>query len=269
MNPLTELLEVIRPPKRPFHAEGDWDSVESQLGLRLPSDYKAYIAAYGGGTINGGLEIPSPFRAGEGVRRWWTGWAEFYPDIADSVDTPYPVFPQSGGLLPFGSFGDVNFLNWLTVGEPEQWPFVYYHREDGFFEIKGLSSVEFVLEVVTRRSPLLLQLDGVAGLEPPCDFEAHTANPRRIDFIHPQSVTLPSLVERLTRHWLADEIRVRYKLPTVRLLIDALDGNVSLSQDCGDDRTACCVHYDQSRVAEAEKITSDLLAAGFAEISRC
>jgi hypothetical protein len=268
MNPLAELVEVMPPPKRPLHAEGDWEAVEAAMGLRLPTDYKAYIRTYGSGMVNSCLDIPSPLRPGENVRRWWTSWAEFYSDIAEYVHTPYPVFPQPGGLLPFGTLGDVDILNWLTVGEPEQWPFVYYDREKGFFEIKGLSSVEFVLEAVTRRSPLLIQLGSVSVFDPPCDFIAHAARPQRIDLIHPRSVELDALVEQLARHWPADDVRVRKKPTGVSLLVELLGGSINLSQDCGDERTLCCIHYDQGCVSQVEDLAGELLKAGFAEVSR-
>lgn len=86
---------------------------------------------------------------------------------------PYPVFPEPGGLLPFGSFGDVDVLNWLTVGEPEAWPFVYYDREEGFFEVKGLSAIGFVWEAVAQRSPLMIRLRSDAGFAPPRVFEPY------------------------------------------------------------------------------------------------
>jgi hypothetical protein len=99
-----------------LYAHGNWEALEAAMGLRLPTDYKAYITAYGSGMVNNCLDIPSPLRPGEDVRRWWTNWAEFYPDVAEYVHTPYPVFPQPGGLLPFGTLRDVDILNWLTIG---------------------------------------------------------------------------------------------------------------------------------------------------------
>ena len=162
----------------------------------------------------------------------------------------------------------MDMLNWLTVGEPEQWPFVYYDRDEGFFEIKGLSCVEFVLEAVTQRSPLLVRLRSESVFDPPCDFTAHAAKPRRIDFIHPRSVELDPLVEQLARHWPTDDVRVRKRATGVRLLIESLGGGINLSQDGGDERTFCCIHYDENLASEVEELVSEFVTAGFIEISR-
>ena len=157
---MDDLRSVLPPPARPTFADGDWAAVEAELGLALPPDYKAFAQTYGAGQIGRGLIIQTPFfwtAAGRDVRHEWENWASMYHDFAEygGLVVPYPVFPAPGGLLPFGSLADVNFLNWLTVGQPDEWPFVYYDRDDGFFEVKGLTAVGFILEAVTRRSPQL------------------------------------------------------------------------------------------------------------------
>ncbi len=159
---LEELMEVIPPPNRPYRTTGDWSAVEATLGSALPSEFKAFIGVYGSGTFNGTLEISNPLDVTSAdPSAWWYGMAGRYEDFAP---IPYPVFPAAGGLLPFGMLGDLDTLNWLTIGPPDSWPFVYFDRDScfdpggGFFEVRGLSAIGFVLEAVTRRSPLLRQL---------------------------------------------------------------------------------------------------------------
>jgi hypothetical protein len=179
VNVLDELREVLPPPQQPFFASGDWAAVEAALGTRLPMDYKAFIGVYGAGCIGRFLVIHSPFlwvAHGRDVRQAWISWASMYQDFAEygGVEVVYSVFPQLGGLLPFGSLADSHVLNWLTVGGPERWPFVYYHRDKGFFEIKGLSVVEFILEAVTGRSPLLILTGSGSLFAPPGVFRPYT-----------------------------------------------------------------------------------------------
>lgn len=142
---LERLMEIAPPPRDRAGPTGDWTKVEAALGLRLPEDYKAYVNAYGTGAL-GGLVIDNPFGFLHEPNKAWTDWAAMYHDFVEygGIDLPYPVFPESNGLLPFGCLCDVNHLNWLTVGECDQWPFVYYDRDKGFREIPGLSATEFI-----------------------------------------------------------------------------------------------------------------------------
>ncbi len=266
---LDELLTVLPPPKRPLHNNGDWAAVEAAIGLRLPPDYKAFIAAYGRGTINGCLEIESPFGPKPDVRTWWVNWATFYDDVAEFEPVPYPVYPQPGGLLPFGTLGDVDLLNWCTAGVAEQWPFVYYDRTEGFIEVKGLTAVEFLLEAVTQRSPLLIRLRSESAFSPPCDFEAHTPDPRYVELVHPHGVDIDGLMERFAGWWPRDQMRIRRRKSGdgVRVLADPLDGSLSVARE-GDERTWFRVSYDQSRAAVAEAIVAELLGMGFTVCGR-
>src|ERR1035437_2084435 len=52
---LTRLVAIMPPPRTPTLPPGpdDWPSVERELGIGLPSDYKAFLATYGSGEING------------------------------------------------------------------------------------------------------------------------------------------------------------------------------------------------------------------------
>jgi hypothetical protein len=184
------------------------------------------------------------------------------------VEIPYPVFPEPGGLLPFGTLGDVDNLNWLAVGEPDRWPFVYYDREEGFFEINGLSAVEFVLEAVTQRSPLLTRLRSVSTFDPPCEFVAHMARPRSIEFVSECGIDLGSLTERLAGRWPVDQVRIRESATGASLLVEPLAGSISFCTDTGDERTLASIHYDDAYATGVEQIVKDLLSAGFNETSR-
>jgi hypothetical protein len=97
---------------------------------------------------------------------------------------------------------------------------------------------------------------------------AHAAKPQRIDLIHPRSVEIDLLVKQLMRHWPADEVRVRKNPKGVSLVIELLGGSINISQDCGDERTLCCLHYDQNCVSQVDNLVGQLVTAGFAEISR-
>jgi uncharacterized protein (TIGR02996 family) len=267
LDPIDELRLVLPPPKRPLNAVGNWAEVEQQLGLPLPSDYKAFIASYGSGTV-GCIEIVSPLGLTRNVREWWVNWAGLISDLAEYEEVPYPVFPEPGGLLPFGTLGDVDLLTWRTLGDPADWPFVYYDREEGFFEIKGLSAVEFILEAVTGRSPLMIRLGSENGFDPPCEFEAHMAEPCSVWFFHYQPIDLNGVVNRLATRWPAEQVRIDRRPTGARLQIEPLAGSIGLSSDTGDERTLAVLRYDRRYATGVEEAIQALLAEGFAEISR-
>ena len=259
LDPLDELLAVLVPPERPFRATGNWELVESEIGLKLPADYKAYLAAYGGGLVNS-ISIPSPFDVSNDVRNWWERWA------AEYVDVPYPVFPEPGGLLPFGRVGGMDNLNWLTVGEPDQWPFVYYDRERGFFEIKGLSAVAFVLEAVTQRSPLLAHLNKSWPLHPPCEFVPHRERSRCILFLCHHEIDIRLLTEQLASHWPADQVEVQMTTRGAILKIEPLAGSITFDTDTGAQRTLAVLGFYEAKAVGVDRAVSELLNAGFNEV---
>jgi uncharacterized protein (TIGR02996 family) len=267
LDPIDELRRVLPPPKRPLNAVGNWAEVEQELGLRLPSDYKAFLSSYGSGTA-GCIEIVSPLGLTQDVREWWANWSGLIGDLAEYEEVPYPVFPEPGGLLPFGTLGDVDLLTWRTIGDPERWPFVYHDREQGFFEIKGLSAVEFILEAVTQRSPLMIRLGSENGFDPPCEFVAQVAEPRSVWFFHYRPIDLNVVIDRLATHWPPDQVGIRRSPTGATLLIEPLAGRICLSSDTGDERTLAVISYDQRYAMGVEEGIQSLLTEGFVEISR-
>lgn len=262
---LAELRRVLPPPRRPYQAEGDWDAVEAALGTRLPADYKAFIGVYGSGAVNHCLDIASPWALGSDIRRRWEEWASCYDDWLPYRDVPYPRFPQPGGLLPFGTLGDVHTLNWRTIGGPDQWVFVYHSFEEGFVEIKGLSAVEFVLEVVTQRSPFAGRLWGETTFQPPCHFYPHRPDPRTIQLSNPRRMDLEEVAHQLAARWLANDLLVFRPEEAITLIVEPIWGYIRLSHE-GGPRTWCWIHFDQSCLGRVEDIRRDLLALGFTPV---
>ena len=95
------------------------------MGTPLPSDYKRFIGIYGSGVIG---EMPlwvfNPFSADlmHRFKAMGEGIFESYRTLAaGGYRLAYPLFPESGGLLPWGCTGNGDHLQWRTLGEPEQW----------------------------------------------------------------------------------------------------------------------------------------------------
>ncbi|MEU2632791.1 SMI1/KNR4 family protein [Kitasatospora sp. NPDC007106] len=141
-------------------AQVPWELAPLDLGVQLPSDYRVFIDLYGGVNLNGEWGVFAPKRNSRfpDVPGGMAGWRiEADIDLRDQVEgeeqwwdqqDPTPVFPDPGGLLPWGWNSNHNQCCWLTTGpDPEQWPVAVFYddRLDHF----GGGFVEFLLTVLT------------------------------------------------------------------------------------------------------------------------
>jgi uncharacterized protein (TIGR02996 family) len=255
--PLAELRVAVPPPRRPNHPRGSWAAVEEALGLRLPADYKAFLDVYGVGTLYA-LDIHHPFTIRGDVREDWIRFAHRYDVL------PYPIFPEPGGLLPFGTLGDRGILGWLTEGAPHEWPFVYQDFEQGFSQVKGLSAVELILEAVRGRSPLLIRL-GNQPWGPPIHFEPFWGVYGEVGLVHPGGANLEALAERVAARWAIEEVRVSRSEQSVSIRADSLQGTVNLNQG-GDPRIWLSIIHGPEGKAQAAALEAEMRAAGFRDL---
>ena len=132
-DPHLETLIRIMPPQRGAGDEVDWDAVQARWGTRLPADYHAFMAVYGGGTIGGELSVLLPLPVDD-YPQWNPG------SIADETPTLRHLWEADGGVPGTGlgaeavlawGIGSSNpdLLGWLMTGsDPDQWPVVVWRR---------------------------------------------------------------------------------------------------------------------------------------------
>lgn len=137
------LVRLVPPPAAPVDAHGDWITVETVIGTRLPKDYKRLVEAYGWGEFCDFLYLRTPFGTNKRNGIQWqiprpTGSPE-----GDPERYPYPLHPAPGGLLIWGTTMDADRLCWLTDGVPEQWPVVVWSSE-GWYETHRMGAAEFL-----------------------------------------------------------------------------------------------------------------------------
>ncbi|MFD0410347.1 SMI1/KNR4 family protein [Kitasatospora sp. NPDC127116] len=137
-----------------------WELAPSELGVQLPSDYRAFVDLYGGVNLNGewGVytpsEKPSFYEAPGGLADWRI---TNDVDLRDQIEGeeqwwdrpgPTPVFPDPGGLLSWGWNSNHNQCCWLTTSpDPEQWPVTVFY-EDRLDHFDG-GFAEFLATVLT------------------------------------------------------------------------------------------------------------------------
>jgi len=130
---LSQLLSIMPVPRQPIGipTPDDWQRVEAELGLRLPADYKAFVGAYGAGIINDHIRCVNPAYPEDSPfvdplrLEVYGGWAE-------AGETPHPIYPAPGGLLPWGTTGNGDSYFWVTepADEPDRWPIAIFDRGD-------------------------------------------------------------------------------------------------------------------------------------------
>lgn len=102
---LAALTALVPPPEHPTLGEHSWEWLFVRLGTRLPADFVALMDTYGSGT------------------RLYRDKRDTWPD-----HYPLPVWPETGGILPFAWTIDADWLAWLTIGDPDDWPVIHLSR---------------------------------------------------------------------------------------------------------------------------------------------
>ncbi len=152
---ILKLKELVPPPNKPFElgTVEQWASVESKLGLSLPSDYRDFHLAYGTGLFAKLYIIYNPFSAIKAANLYaqietvCQQEREFKRDFPEAV--PYRVYPERPGILPWGGDENGNYYYWLTDGIPDSWQVISDEvRGDGFQE-HSRCMTDFLYEVLT------------------------------------------------------------------------------------------------------------------------
>ncbi len=159
---LKRLGEIVPPPDHPVGAIGDWARVEAEVGLRLPSDYRALVAMYGAWMFDGFLEVLTPFSLhGGGLLEFGLHTVlEGMREARDAgVPIPFPLHPEPAGLLPWGDTANGDWCYWVTRPreEPDRWSVaIQGSRSTDFWEHPGPLSAALADLLTGRARPPIL-----------------------------------------------------------------------------------------------------------------
>ncbi|WP_217549183.1 SMI1/KNR4 family protein [Streptomyces sp. GbtcB6] len=146
-----ELLRLVPPPEEAA-AEIDWESVEDELGISLPDDYKWLAERYGSGSFDQFMTIlhPSsrfyPTRLVDAAERS----AEILEQMPDSLKRKVPY--EIDELLAVGKTDNGDTIYWIT--NPEEDPNAWTVTANGARNTKwphfdgGI--VEFLVAILSR-----------------------------------------------------------------------------------------------------------------------
>ncbi|MET8701326.1 SMI1/KNR4 family protein [Kitasatospora sp. NPDC004723] len=144
-------LARIMSPERGADEEVDWAAAEARWAVRFPADYKAFMALYGSGSINGQafvlLPLPEEGMSGGGDLEEETENARFGWE-AEGGRAALDVDPAR--ILAWGVTAGADILCWLTDdGDPDRWPVLVLGRHTTpAFVLHPFGMVEFLRRIV-------------------------------------------------------------------------------------------------------------------------
>jgi hypothetical protein len=149
----------------------DWSELEDISGLEFPPDYKILASRYGMLEIGAFLDvthvgIPEDIRTMldmcretlESIRELMADLGYIYLEDGSGGEieaSPYPIYPEPGGLFPWGATQNGDTLLWLTDPDPNRWTIVvtdggtWCHFDGGI--------IDFLVGILSRtvRCPIL------------------------------------------------------------------------------------------------------------------
>ncbi|MER7701298.1 SMI1/KNR4 family protein [Kitasatospora sp. NPDC097605] len=109
----------------------DWAELERETGLRLPADYRDFVAVFGGGELNEYLAVRVPPAEGlpDGLLLEGLG---FDPRDAPPSEGEAGVeeLSEEGRLLPFATTANGDVAFWICDSlDPESWDVAVFRRQ--------------------------------------------------------------------------------------------------------------------------------------------
>lgn len=162
---LIELISLSTRLRQSF----DWKAIENKLGSSLPDDYRTLVEVTPQGRFRGFVDLIRPGDIGHPDTDFLGYYAHRLDDMrswreAEPSRFPYPIFPESSGLLPWAVTPNHDLVFWLTEGrDPNSWPVVVADNQFATFAPVASSACEFLTMVATGRfdaSPYGFDLTG-------------------------------------------------------------------------------------------------------------
>ncbi|WP_338605165.1 SMI1/KNR4 family protein [Saccharopolyspora sp. SCSIO 74807] len=155
MTALDQIKSIVPPPAEPSVAVSDWDQVEGELGLRLPSDYKGLVADYGAGSFDEFLLVLQPYEENSNIdlltqRSVRLDALRSLSEQGESV--PFDLEPGNEELLPWGITDNGDVCYWMTEPDkdPDEWTVAVNEERGPHWEQFDGSVTEFLVAVFSR-----------------------------------------------------------------------------------------------------------------------
>jgi hypothetical protein len=147
---VSKLKNTFPVPDKPhcaFSDEESWSGIEEKLGIRLPADYKLFIGIYGTGLVGDFISLHNPFSTYKPANLF-KQMERILRAEHELQDILLPLYPQSGGLLPFAKTYNGDILFWQTQGEPDNWTLYIREVRSLHYEQYAMNMSSFFIELV-------------------------------------------------------------------------------------------------------------------------
>ncbi|MFG3397905.1 SMI1/KNR4 family protein [Streptomyces parvus] len=140
---ISDIFELLGPPRVAHgHPPSDWYTLEQQLGIELPRDYKRFVSRYAPIQVNGHLYFNHPATSRWNLGDWMEATVnEFRRGDFSQADCPGfddgAAFGGPNGLIPLidSDSGDYLFGAWES--KKEAWRFLACNGdEQNFYEYR-------------------------------------------------------------------------------------------------------------------------------------
>lgn len=135
----------------------DWAVIEGSLDLRLPLDYKLLVERFSPGVFQGLVRLNRPGDGDHpmdeffGANDMQLGEMRGFREAAQGV-FPHPIYPEPGGLVPWGRGPLGGPLCWLTEeADPNAWPVVVVDEHYMAWQVFPGGVCDFLTAVVEGR----------------------------------------------------------------------------------------------------------------------
>ncbi len=154
---IEQLKTLVPPPKQPLEigTPDEWHRLEQRLALVLPTDYREFVLTYGTGLFAQFYRVYNPFSADT--------YMSLYAQVQKTCDwrrrtkaefperVPYAIYPDPGGILPWGNDENGHDYYWLTRGSPEDWTVVADDVRGAGFSQHNCTMTGYLLGVLSKR----------------------------------------------------------------------------------------------------------------------
>jgi hypothetical protein len=152
--PLTILKTILAVPSNPLETTvKDWEAIEKKLGTVFPDDYKEFISCYGTGEIDEFLFVLNPVANNKYVNLFsridTLKQSSAVSKQMFGTDYIPPLFPESGGYLPFAYTANGDDLYWATGGNPDEWPVVVFETRSPEKEQFNMTMASFLAGILS------------------------------------------------------------------------------------------------------------------------